>query len=256
MRNILLFVIIFASCTGTVRERYEYYPSGKVKNIVRYTDPQDTTKITVEHYFENGQLQVNTHFEDGERNGLYQEYLEDGTLFHLGNFKKGMMHGCFYEYAEDGRLETEDFYFLDKLVLVNFVQYFGFTRTRFNFCAPATDNKDTLIFQGQITFNQHHKIIAKESHFYHISSIDTVKHQVVLKFLNKEPDMNWKVDHLYADNGTNVNVDIETESDSICISYPPSAAILYGTSFLTKNDTIKSYSVFIPVTPAKTKTQW
>jgi antitoxin component YwqK of YwqJK toxin-antitoxin module len=44
-------------------------------------------------YYDNGQVEYEGNFKDGERDGLYVTYHENGQLWYKGNFKDGKLDG-------------------------------------------------------------------------------------------------------------------------------------------------------------------
>ncbi len=65
---------------------------------------------TYRMYYENGQLEEEGTYKDGERDGLWKLYYENGQLFKEGTLKKGERHGPYKNYFDNGELWEEGTY--------------------------------------------------------------------------------------------------------------------------------------------------
>jgi antitoxin component YwqK of YwqJK toxin-antitoxin module len=61
----------------------------------------------LEYYYENGQLDSERNYKDGERNGLQRAWYENGQLKWEGNAKDGKQDGLWKEWYKNGQLRTE-----------------------------------------------------------------------------------------------------------------------------------------------------
>ena len=60
-----------------------------------------------EEYYENGQLKIKVNYKDGEPDGLSELYFENGQLRAKVNFKDGEYDGLFEAYYENGQLKAK-----------------------------------------------------------------------------------------------------------------------------------------------------
>ena len=78
-----------------------YYPNGKIKSVVNYTNGiRNGEEI---NYFENGNIQSAGLFKDGEITSI-QVYLENGQINKEMGINQGQIHGEYKEYYENGVL--------------------------------------------------------------------------------------------------------------------------------------------------------
>jgi antitoxin component YwqK of YwqJK toxin-antitoxin module len=70
-------------------------------------------------YYENGNLRIECNYKDGERDGVYREWYYSGNIEKETNYKDGKLNGVYRKYYEngglgidcnykDGELETQD----------------------------------------------------------------------------------------------------------------------------------------------------
>jgi len=61
-------------------------------------------------YYENGQLRCQRFYKDGKLDGEYKWYYGNGQLWCQGFYKDGILHGEYKEYHENGQLRCQSFY--------------------------------------------------------------------------------------------------------------------------------------------------
>ena len=108
--------------------KYTYYPDGKVKEKIVYSNYHDCTiycynkqgvlnrRIEVKdnqkngkeyHYFENGKVKLVVDYLNGELNGKQIEYFPNGKIEYLKFYKNNKLHGVVYHYHETGEVDSE-----------------------------------------------------------------------------------------------------------------------------------------------------
>ena len=84
---------------------FELYPSGQMHREFTYEDGKEVRHT---FYYENGQLSsIFNYTADGESNGLHQTWHENGQLEYQANFKNGQFYGLYQEWYENGQMSHE-----------------------------------------------------------------------------------------------------------------------------------------------------
>ena len=104
--SILSLAILISSCSDT-KERISFDKVTIVDDV--YYLKADMSLVTgiVTQAFENGQLEMEANFKDGELDGLVKLWYDNGQLEEEGNFKDGKKDGLFKTWDENGQLELE-----------------------------------------------------------------------------------------------------------------------------------------------------
>ena len=67
-------------------------------------------KYKITHYYDNGQLEAEFNFKDGEYDGLSKEWYLNGQLKSEKNFKDGALDGLSKNWHSNGKLRWETTY--------------------------------------------------------------------------------------------------------------------------------------------------
>ena len=87
----------------------KFYENGQLNEQAHYKNGQ--LQGIWEEFHENGQLKVQRNYKDGKiADGLAEEYHEDGQLEVKENYKDGEVHGLSEEYHENGQLSEKGNY--------------------------------------------------------------------------------------------------------------------------------------------------
>lgn len=134
---VLLSSVIFAEVT---RKVVAEYPDGSTKEIIYYDDGKEIAKEIfdkkgnikkvgkipngiVKEYYESWELESQTNFKEGKREGIREVYYESGKLESETNFKEDKREGIRKVYYESGKLQQETNYKNDKLEGLHFQYY-------------------------------------------------------------------------------------------------------------------------------------
>ena len=93
----------------------EYYENGNLKVEGFYKDCKYETNRTRIYILGCGVGQKTDSLTLGIRHGKLKTYYENGKVKSISNFHCGLRQGNFYDYYENGIIETQEFYFEDKL---------------------------------------------------------------------------------------------------------------------------------------------
>src|SRR5690606_41586241 len=90
---LLAFTPAFAIAQQEVRKYYD--PEKTAIQEIYFVSGDNPDELTgrYQRFYENGNLMVEGHFEDGKKSGLFTEYHENGTLARKINYVKGVRHG-------------------------------------------------------------------------------------------------------------------------------------------------------------------
>jgi antitoxin component YwqK of YwqJK toxin-antitoxin module len=88
----LLLAVFITGCSGFIMDglRKEYYPDGKLKSEINYSQ--------------------------AVREGMCRLYYDNGRLQASGNYRGGLKEGTWQMYNENGKLESEETYMQGKLI--------------------------------------------------------------------------------------------------------------------------------------------
>ncbi|HVI48044.1 MAG TPA: hypothetical protein VM802_24465 [Chitinophaga sp.] len=93
-------VNIISSTGDTIRDNsYEIYIS-----------KSDTSRKMLRYYWENGQLQAESYFQNGKKVGKWSTYFDNGALASEGNFVGDEKNGEFRVYHNNGKLSVIEHY--------------------------------------------------------------------------------------------------------------------------------------------------
>jgi hypothetical protein len=88
--------------------KVEYYDNGNKKSETHYKDGELNGVSTSWH--QNGTIQTEMHYKDGKKNGLFTFWYEDGTKFLEEHYKNGKRNGVFTWWYETGEKWKEEHY--------------------------------------------------------------------------------------------------------------------------------------------------
>ena len=103
----LLFIVLTYVCIG--QNRYHIYETNVYQNldtIVLNTTNERVTGVVYETH-ENGQLETEATFVNGQQDGLTKIWFVSGQIRGEGNFKSGKQNGTTKIWYENGQLKTE-----------------------------------------------------------------------------------------------------------------------------------------------------
>lgn len=124
MVRVTLFLGIFlligvCSCRdheSPIRDRNEYYPSGKIKRRGHFLN--DSIPVdTVQSFYENGKIQsIGVYDSTGKLNGVSYIYHENGTIKQQLNYVQGLLDGALVDYDSNGSVYAKGYYYQDRMV--------------------------------------------------------------------------------------------------------------------------------------------
>lgn len=88
--------------TGAVKFRYSRFMAPDGKKWIRHG--------LFRHYYPNGQLASEGHYDNGFKVGLWSDYHENGTLAAEGQYDSGKMHGAWHYWDDSGNAEQDEHY--------------------------------------------------------------------------------------------------------------------------------------------------
>jgi len=105
----LISIILIISCgDNLIEEVKERYDDGKLKIVNYYKkvgDNQELVKIS--RYYENGQIEKEENFKDGNKDGKWTWYYENGQIEQEENWKDDKEDGKWIRYYKDGQIVKE-----------------------------------------------------------------------------------------------------------------------------------------------------
>lgn len=150
MRNrfviaILLIVNILFSCKEKDNAVVSYWPDGKVKSELRYTDGkldglckwyynngnpsmEAVYKMNVmdgpsTRWYENGSLEEKAYYVDNQYDGVVEEYNVFGKMVKLSTYQNGVLNGLFYQWYDNGKVFVEGEY-VDGMMHGSWIMYY------------------------------------------------------------------------------------------------------------------------------------
>lgn len=89
----------------------DFYMSGKIQMIGQF----QTRKLKVREadftfYYENGQVEMEGIYVDGNKEADWPKWYSDGTLWQERNYEEGKLHGEYKEFYKSGKLQGEGIY--------------------------------------------------------------------------------------------------------------------------------------------------
>lgn len=86
----------------------DYYDSGQLYEL--YHLKEGLLHGPYATYYEEGQVESEGNYEEGNEVGTFTEYYENGDLMMVSNYKEGLLHGKMINYYENGQIESEGTY--------------------------------------------------------------------------------------------------------------------------------------------------
>ena len=143
---ILLIISILTSCEKDDKAVVSYWPDGKVKSELRYSEDGQLDGLCRWYYsngnpsmeavyktntlngpstrwYENGNLQEKSYYVDNQYDGAVEEYNVFGKLVKLSNYKNGVLNGLFYQWYDGGETFIEGEY-LDGMMHGSWLMYY------------------------------------------------------------------------------------------------------------------------------------
>ena len=113
--NLVLFIaLVLFFFTGCRDKRYEYYSSGKPKEIVEVDKKTGKRDGSYKQFYENGNLKAEGSYKDGKKHGSYKKYYSNGKIRSKGSYKEEKLDGEHRAYYENGELEKKENYKMGK----------------------------------------------------------------------------------------------------------------------------------------------
>ena len=110
----LLATLTLFFFTGCRDKHYEYYNSGKPREIVEVDKETGKPDGSYKEFYENGNLKVEGNFKEGKQHGSYKKYYSNGEIHIKGSYKDGKLDGVRKTYYENGELEEKEKYKMGK----------------------------------------------------------------------------------------------------------------------------------------------
>ena len=145
--SILLIInAFFISCKEKNDAVVSYWPDGKLKSELRYTDgkldgvckwfysngnPEMEVTYSMNElngeamrWYENGGLEEKSLYKDNKYDGVVEEYNVFGVLTKKTTYKDGVLNGSYLQYYESGKLFVEGEY-LDGMMYGGWIMYYS-----------------------------------------------------------------------------------------------------------------------------------
>ena len=119
MKNwIFIFTIalLFLACEQELtQKKLGKYDNGQVQ-LIQFVANEGGKEVVMkeQRFHENGQLEMEGDFEEGERHGIWKAYFKNGQLQSEGEFNKGIREGYSKVYYSNGHLMYEGQYSKDQ----------------------------------------------------------------------------------------------------------------------------------------------
>ena len=142
---ILLIISLLSSCKDDKKPVVSYWPDGKVKSELFYTDGKldglckwyysngnPSMEATYSNnvlngpstrWYENGNLEEKSYYIDNKYDGVVEEYNVFGTLVKMSTYKNGVLNGLFYQWYDNGKAFVEGEY-LDDMMHGTWIMYY------------------------------------------------------------------------------------------------------------------------------------
>lgn len=102
-----------SSDNSELTEVKTYYDNGKVKSI-GYVDKDSLLTKTYRKYYENGNIEFESHYIKGVESGKYTTYYKNGNVELVVDYENGVRNGKEIRYHKNGVLELEVTYNMGK----------------------------------------------------------------------------------------------------------------------------------------------
>lgn len=134
---ILLIISFLSSCKDENDAVISYWPDGKIKSELRYTDgklngrckwyysngnPSMEVVYSMNmlngestRWYENGNLEEKAYYIDNQYDGVVEEYNVFGKLVKKSTYKNGVLNGMFYQWYDNGKPFVEGEYLDGKM---------------------------------------------------------------------------------------------------------------------------------------------
>jgi antitoxin component YwqK of YwqJK toxin-antitoxin module len=106
----ILVCLLLLSCEQVTTEKItQTWDDGSPRTIMVYNeDGSELIKQIV--YYNNGNLNIEGEFNEGERHGTWTSYYVAGSLWTINNYENGVLEGEYLMYNENGTLRIQGFY--------------------------------------------------------------------------------------------------------------------------------------------------
>ena len=91
---------------GRIGKAKFWHENGQQKTIIKY-NANNKLNGSFQHWNENGQLEIQSNYNDGKINGKYQRWFENGQLEIQSNYNDGKRIGVYLKWHENGQLNVQ-----------------------------------------------------------------------------------------------------------------------------------------------------
>lgn len=183
--NLLLIIVLIAGCSDSKHSKIEYFDTGEIKSEIIYDTKGDTTSFSVNHFYKNGKFKLKGRYLKGKREGFYISYHQNGRIDDMCNFKNGKKHGVFSKYNEQGFLVFSNYFYSNNLILRKEAHFIE-EKNKFRHIFYMPKDTNLLHFVGYIDYDTIGNVLEKESSFYDVVSLDSIKQIMKIKIYNKQ----------------------------------------------------------------------
>ena len=99
-----IIVVFLASCSA---EEVDFAIIQERNGIAYLPNETEPFSGKATSYYENGQLELEANYKNGELHGLVRNWYENGQLKFEANYENGELHGLVRNWYENGQLEFE-----------------------------------------------------------------------------------------------------------------------------------------------------
>lgn len=142
---LLIINVLITSCEKKDKIVTDYWPDGKVKSELRYTNDKlnglcrwyysngnpsmevvynmNVLNGESTRWYENGKIEEKANFVDNQYDGVVEEYNTFGKLVKKTSYKNGVLNGMFYQWYDNGKPFVEGEY-LDGMMHGSWLMYY------------------------------------------------------------------------------------------------------------------------------------
>lgn len=168
----LSIILLVINCNDRY-EKISYYDTGEIKEKFEYPSKLDYTNnqnYTAFFYYKNGKIKNYATFRNGKRENEYLSYYPNGALKQVIMFKDGVKNGIQRDFKIDGEIIEEEL-FINNVPLIRMKSYtVQGERIKYYYYVE----KDTIIENGRLIYNNQNQILPERSFYYNISAKDTI----------------------------------------------------------------------------------
>ena len=158
---ILPFLFLFSgSVYGQEEVKKKYWDNGKLKSETHYKNGQKDGLET--WWYESGEKESEIHFKNGKPEGLATDYYESGEKKTKVHFKNGKLDGLLTEWYENGKKSSEQNYKDGKKN--SLANWWDIDGVEIKWVSEQTESVGAVAYvYGRITYGDKHRIIIRDS---------------------------------------------------------------------------------------------